>query len=135
MSYELDIDYGLKNEILNIDKIQKFFDENIIKLDYYNEFDFTNSDGSILIELKSRRCSIFDYNDTMISVSKINKSKKIIKNKAKKIEIYYFFYYSNNDLYYWKYDDTTNLRIDNCNYRGELKKNAYIPISLLRKIN
>ena len=135
MLYELDIDYGLKNEIINIDRIQKFFDEKIMKLDYYNEFDFTNVEGTLLLELKSRRCKLTDYNDTMISVSKLNKSKKLIKNKVKKIEIYYFFYYTNNDLYYWKYDDKVNLRIDNCNYRGELKKNAYIPISLLTKIN
>ena len=70
----------------------------------------------------------------MISVSKINKSKKIIKNKTKKIEIYFFFYFSNNDLYFWKYDEKINLRIDDCNYRNEIKKNAYINISLLTKV-
>ena len=35
-----------------------------------------------MIELKSRRCTINEYNDTMISISKINKAKKLIKNKV-----------------------------------------------------
>ena len=135
MLYQIDIDYGLQNEKLCINKIEKFFNQQLIKLDYYNDFDFTNNDNTLLIELKSRRCKISDYNDTMISVSKINKSKKIIKNKVKKVDIYFFFYYTDNNLYFWKYDDNVNLRIDNCNYRGENKKNAYIPISLLTKIN
>ena len=74
MLYELDVDYGLRNELLNINKIQKYFDESIIKLDYYNDFDFTNENGTILIELK-RRCKLTDYNDTMIPISKINESK------------------------------------------------------------
>ena len=135
MLYELDIDYGLQNEKICINKIEKYFDQKLFKLDYYNDYDFTNNDNSILIELKSRRCKKTNYNDTTIPVSKINKSKKIIKNKVKKIEIYFFFYFSNNDLYFWKYDEKINLRIDDCNYRNEIKKNAYINISLLTKIN
>ena len=86
--------------------------------------------------MKSRRCKISDYSDTMISISKINKAKKIIKNKDKKIEIYFFFYYLQNDLYYWKFDDNIILRIDdNCDYRGIRKKYTYIPTKLLTKIN
>ena len=136
MLYELDIDYGLKNEKICINKIEKYFNQQLVKLDYYNDFDFTNNDNSILIELKSRRCKISDYNDSMISISKLNKTKKIIKTKGnKRIEIYFFFYFTNNDLYFWKYDEKINLRNDNCIYRGETKKNAYIPIVLLTKIN
>ena len=133
MLYELDIDYGLKNENICFEKIERYFNEKLVKLDYYNDYDFTNSDNTLLIELKSRRCKITDYNDTMISVSKINKSKKIIRNKNKHIVIYFFFYYTNNDLYFWKFDEKVNLRIDNCNYRGETK--TYIPTALLTKIN
>ena len=113
MLYQIDIDYGLKNETECFNKIQKFFNEPIEKLDYYNNFDFSNLDNSIMIELKSRRCKITEYNDTMISISKINKAKKLIKNKDKKIQIYFFFYHLDDDLYYWKYDDKTILRVDN----------------------
>ena len=135
MLYELDIDYGLQNEKIYINKIEKYFDQKLFKLDYYNDYDFTNNDNSILIELKSRRCKIGEYNDTMISQSKINKAKKIIKNKSKKTDIYFFFYYLNNELNYWKYDDKINLRIDTCIYRLETKKNCYIPTNILTKIN
>ena len=135
MLYSLDIDYGLENEKLCITKIQSFFNQKLIKLDYYNDFDFTNSQNSILIELKSRRCKIGEYNDTMVSVSKINKAKKIVKNKTKITEIYFFFLFSNNDLYFWKYDDTVKLRIDSCVYRSKTTKNAYIPTNILVKIN
>ena len=136
MLYQIDVDYGLQNEKLCFEKIEKFFDEKIVKLDYYNNFDFSNSDNTIMIELKSRRCTINEYNDTMISISKINKAKKLIKNKNKNIQIYFFFYYIKNDLYYWKYDDKIDLRLDNnCNYRGIRKPYAYIDTKLLTKIN
>ena len=139
MLYQIDVDYGLKNEKICFEKIQNFFNEKneiIVKLDYYNPFDFCNSDNTIMIELKSRRCKISDYSDTMISISKINKAKKLIKNKNKNIQIYFFFYYLQNDLYYWKYDDKTDLRVDNnCNYRGVRKPYSYIPTHLLTKIN
>ena len=137
MLYQIDVDYGLENEKICFEKIQKYFKNDIIKkLDYYNNFDFSNSDNTIMIELKSRRCKITDYSDTMFPITKINKAKKLIKNKDKKIEIYFFFYYLQNDLYYWKFDDNIILRIDdNCNYRGIRKKYAYIDTKLLTKIN
>ena len=136
MLYQIDIDYGLQNEKICFEKIQNFFNEKIQKLDYYNNFDFSNLDNTIMIELKSRRCKIVDYDDTMINISKINVAKRLAKNKHKKIEIYFFFYYLNNELYYYKYNDKINLRIDdNCNYRGIRKQYAYIPTNLLTKIN
>ena len=135
MLYQIDVDYGLQNELICQSKIEQFFNQKLNKLDYYNDFDFTNN-NNLLIELKSRRCKITDYSDTMISISKINKSKKIIKNKNNNVEIYYFFYYLSNELYYWKFDDNIILRIDdNCYYRGIRKKYAYIPTKLLTKIN
>ena len=136
MLYQIDVDYGLENERICQSKIENFFNEKLKKMDYYNDFDYTNNNNNLLIELKSRRCKITDYLDTMISISKINKAKKLVKNKNKNIQIYFFFYYIQNQLYYWKYDDTIILRIDNnCNYRGVRKPYAYIPTNLLTKIN
>ena len=83
MLYEPDVDYGRKNELLNFKKIETFFDQKIKELDYYNDFDFSNEDGTILIELKSRRCNLTDYNDTIVSLTKFNKSKKISKTKIR----------------------------------------------------
>ena len=105
-------DYGLENEKICQIKIEQYFNQKLNKLDYYNDFDFSNSDNTIMIELKSRRCKIDDYEDTMINISKINLAKKLSKNKNKKIDVYFFFYYIQNDLYYWKYDDIV-LRVDN----------------------
>ena len=136
MLYQIDVDYGLQNELICQSKIENCLNQKINKLDYYNDFDFTNNDNNLLIELKSRRCKISDYSDTMIPITKINKAKKLIKNKDKHIEIYFFFYYLQNDLYYWKFDDNIILRIDdNCNYRGIRKPYTYIPTNLLTKIN
>ena len=136
MLYQIDVDYGLENERICQIKIEHFFNQKLNKLDYYNDYDFTNDNNNLLIELKSRRCKITDYSDTMISISKINKAKKLVKNKDKKFEIYFFFYYLQNDLYYWKFDDKIVLRLDNnCNYRGIRKQYAYIPTHLLTKIN
>ena len=136
MLYQIDVDYGLENEILCQSKIEQFFNQKLNKLDYYNDFDFTNDNNNLLIELKSRRCFINDYSDSMISISKINKAKKLSKNKNKNIQIYFFFYYIKDELYYWKYDDKIILRIDNnCNYRNVRKPYAYIPTNLLIKIN
>ena len=135
MLYQIDVDYGLENEKICQIKIEQYFNQKLNKLDYYNDFDFTNN-NNLLIELKSRRCKIDEYEDTMISISKINKAKKLIKNKDKHIEIYFFFYYLQNDLYYWKFDDNIILRIDdNCIYRNVRKQYAYIPTKLLTKIN
>ena len=136
MLYQIDIDYGLQNETECFEKIEKFFNQKLNKLDYYNNFYFSNLDNTLIIELKSRRCKINDYEDTMINISKINLARKLVKNKNKNIQIYFFFYYLQNELYYWKYDDKIDLRVDNnCNYRGIRKQYSYIPTILLTKIN
>ena len=45
MLYQIDIDYGAQNEILCKCKIEKFFNQKLQKLDYYNDFDFTNNNN------------------------------------------------------------------------------------------
>ena len=80
-----------------------------------------------------------NYIITQYSYDKAKQLNLIIKsskNRNKKIVIYFFFYYLQNDLYYWKYDDTIDLRIDdNCFYRNVRKQYSYIPTKLLTKIN
>ena len=139
MLYNIDIDYGRENEKIVFQKIKSFFgNEKMKELDYYHEFDYTNEYGTILCELKSRRCNFNEYNDTMLNVSKLNKCKRIIKNKSKKIVIYFFFYFKQNDLYYWKYNDTDDLRYSTCNRPDRVStinnKYAYISRNLLTKV-
>ena len=140
MLYNIDIDYGRENEIIIFDKLKLFFnDSNLKELSYYDEFDYSNEYGTILCELKSRRCNFNEYNDTMLNVSKMNKCKRLIKNKSKKIEIYFFFYFKQNDLYYWKYNESDDLRYSTCNRPDRVSsinnKYAYISRDLLTKVN
>ena len=65
--------------------------------DYYDEFDYSNEDGSILCKLKSRRCTYNEYNDTMLNCSKLNKCNQT-RMREKRIKILI--------------DDATELRAD-----------------------
>ena len=122
--------------------LQQHFNFPLIKLDYYNAFDFYNEKECVYIELKSRRCQIDTYNSTMIGMNKINKAKILAR---KNNSVYFFFYftksdYSECDLYYWKFN---LIDFDKCECKkggrvdrgkSEIKKYCYIPISLLIKI-
>ena len=138
MLYNIDIDYGRQNEVIIFAKLKKFFnDSNLKELSYYDEFDYTNENGTILCELKSRRCNFKEYNDTMLNVSKLNKCKRLIKNKSKKIEIYFFFYFKQNNLYYWKYNEIDDIRYDvggRVDRPNALKKYGFIRRDLLTKV-
>ena len=136
--YSIDIDYGRQNEIIIYDKLKLFFDDaNLKELGYYDEFDYSNEDGSIICELKSRRCSFNEYNDTMINCSKLNKCKRMSKNKQKKIDIYFFFYFEQSNLYYWKYDENADVRYSNggrVDRPNAIKKYGFISRNLLTKV-
>ena len=142
MNYQIDIDYGAKSEKQAIIILQQYFKFPLVKLDYYNIFDFYNEDQKVFIELKSRNCHVDTYKNTMVGMNKINKAKILSR---KKCNIYFFFYFTNTDyneceLYYWKFniDELDQLiykyggRVDR--FKNEIKKYAYIPITLLIKI-
>ena len=75
-------------------------------------------------------------------MNKINRSKILDKRN---FSVYFFFYFTNTDyneceLYYWKFNID---ELDQCEFKSggrvdrgknEIKKYAYIPISLLIKI-
>ena len=142
MNYEIDKNYGDECEKIVIVKLQNFFNNTLTKLDYYDNFDFIDDKQEIYIELKSRRCKINTYDTTMVGMNKINIA-KILTRKKKNVYSYFYFTnidYSASELYYWKYN-TIELdqvifkdggRVDR--QKREIKKYAYIPISLLIKI-
>ena len=137
MYYDIDVDYGRQNEIIIFEKIKLFFNEKMKELDYYHEFDYTNEDGTILCELKSRRCSFNEYNDTMLNCSKLNKCKRIVRNKNNKVQIYIFFYFNQNDLYYWKYNEQDDIRYSESgrvDRPNAIKKYGFISRNLLTKV-
>ena len=138
MLYHIDIDYGRINELIIFDKLKIFFkDHTLSELDYYNDFDYKNTDSTLLIELKSRRCEYETYTDTMINISKLNKCKRYSRNKKIKMEIYFFFYFNKNDLYYWKYNEVDTFRYGTCSRvdrENVAIKYAYISKDLLTKV-
>ena len=142
MNYQIDIDYGANCEKKAIIILQEYFKIPLVKLDYYNTFDFYNEQENVYIELKSRNCQVNTYTSTMVGMNKINKARLLIK---KNFTVYFFFYFTNSnysecDLYYWKFN---LLDFDKCEFKSggridrlknEIKKYFYIPISLLIKI-
>ena len=138
MLYEIDANYGDKCEKIVIIKLQNYFNNELTKLDYYDNFDFIDDKPEIYIELKSRRCKVDTYDTTMVGMNKINMA-KILNRKNK--NVYFCFYftdidYSTTELYYWKYNILVIYkkgdRVDR--QKRKIKKYAYIPISLLIKI-
>ena len=142
MSYQIDENYGEKAEKTAIIQLQQHFNFTLIKLDYYNPFDFYNETERVYIELKSRRCQINTYESTMVGMNKINKAKILAR---KNNSVYFCFYftksdYSECDLYFWKFN---LIDYDKCEFKAggrvdrgksEIKKYCYIPVSLLIKI-
>ena len=80
MNYQIDIDYGAKCEKKAIIQLQEYFKISLVKLDYYNTFDFYNEEQKLYIELKSRHCQVNTYITTMLGMNKINKARLLIKN-------------------------------------------------------
>ena len=74
----------------------------------------------------------------MLNCSKLNKCKRLIRNKNKKIEIHFFFYFKQNVLYYWKYNEKDDLRYSTCNRPDRISsqnnKYAYISRNLLTQV-
>ena len=142
MLYQIDENYGEKAEKTAIIQLQQHFNFTLIKLDYYNPFDFYNETERVYIELKSRRCQINTYESTMVGMNKINKAKILTR---KNNNVYFCFYFTKTDfsecdLYFWKFnlldfvqcECKTGGRVDRG--KSEIKKYCYIPISLLTKI-
>ena len=80
MNYQIDIDYGQIAEKKAIILLQEYFKFSLVKLDYYNSFDFYNEQENVYIELKSRHCQVNTYTSTMVGMNKINKARLLIKN-------------------------------------------------------
>jgi hypothetical protein len=109
--------------------IEKFGE--LKKLGKYAVFDFEGE--KVLIELKSRKCSINKYKETIVGKNKIDKG--IIQTK----DVYFFFNFDEG-LYYWKLDENLigNVRFGEGGRRdrgkAEIKDYCYIPCELLIKI-
>ena len=129
-----DFKFGLKNEDNLINSISNCLGCELIKLDQCNTFDFKNKDNTVLVELKTRRCSKNTYYDTMIGYDKVLESLKRLKEDY---SIYYVFKFIDG-LYYYKFTElhVNWIRSGGRSDRGrkEIKFYYHIPVSELIKI-
>lgn len=124
-----DLHFGLEKEKEYLELFQHYFSNNLKRTKQNSVFDY--EDSNCLIELKSRRCFLKTYSDTMIGVNKIQKAK--CSNQT----IYFVFSFLDG-LYYWKYDETVYLRYDRGGRKDrgkyEFKNYYFIPIEILTKL-
>jgi hypothetical protein len=91
-----DINYGKEKEDEKLELIRKLFGEKIKKIkEKYFVFDYGCED--CYVELKSRRCSSTQYNDTMVGKNKVDYAEHT------KRPVYFCFNFTDG-MYYWKYD-------------------------------
>jgi hypothetical protein len=117
------IEYGAAKENELLKNIQNKFGIDLKKtIGRYNRFDFINADT--LIELKSRRCNLKTYNDTMVGYNKI----EYAKGHPDKQVIFCFNF--NEGLYYHIYNRDAEYSIRDYNK----KPYCFIPTDLLLKV-
>ena len=129
-----DINYGKEKEDEKLELIRKLFGEKIKKIkEKYFVFDYGCED--CYVELKSRRCSSTQYNDTMVGKNKIDYARHTERPC-------YFAFAFTDGIYYWKFneDDITNGNVyfakGGRTDRGkiEIKDYAYIKKEILTQI-
>lgn len=132
---QADLIFGDNLEKRCIIQFNKFFKCSLKKISTNSIIDFIDDESKIVIELKGRRCSKHQYNDTMIGMNKLIESDKYIKLGY---TVYFAFSFTDR-LCYYQYDGTINKswirnggRID----RGCTETNSYyhIPCTLLKDI-
>ena len=88
-----DYNYGMIKEYETLKVLQDKFGSDLKKtVGQYNRFDFISSD--CLIELKSRRCGVNTYPDTMVGLNKLEYAKKNLDKQV------IFCFNFNEGLYY-----------------------------------
>ena len=132
---KVDLSFGIASEINLLDTFKTFFnDQTLVRTINNSIFDFEGD--NLLIELKTRTNTKDKYPDTMIGVNKIKKANVLYK-KNLEMQVYFVFCFTDG-LYYWKYDPTLNLRVDQGGRtdrgRLEIKSYAFIEVDLLTKL-
>lgn len=126
-----DYNYGMKKECETLKILQEKFGADIQKtIGQYNRFDFISSE--CLIELKSRRCGVNTYPDTMVGLNKLEYAKKHIDKKV------IFCFNFNEGLYYHIFSPDKHYSIregGRCDRgRSEIKSYFYINSTDLIKV-
>ncbi len=126
-----DVNFGIKNELVVLDKLKKYYPSIEKKTYKYCLYDFESN--SSIFELKSRRIYKDTYRDVLISGNKI----ECLLHHDKKGYVLFNFY---DGLYKFR---VTNKSLKECDFRSggrtdrgccEINDCVYIPTRLLRKI-
>ena len=128
-----DLDFGMKKEISELDKIRNRFSNSLKPTKDFFVFDYVSKD--CYVELKSRRNKLNTYPDTMVGKNKMDYA----ENADRPV---YFVFSFIDGLYYWKYnkEDIQNGKVrfsvgGRCDRgREEYKTYAYIKTDILELI-
>jgi len=131
-----DLTFGLASETQNIRWIQNFLGTTLEKTSTYSVMDWTSTDNTIYVELKTRRIKHDAYPTAIIGQNKV----AFCSDPNKK---YYFCYSYLDGLYYIKYDADVFANFERNNdyhrsYRPDTSNNAsgviFIPVNLLTSL-
>jgi hypothetical protein len=128
-----DLDFGMKKEISELDKIRNRFSNSLKPTKNFFVFDYVSKD--CYVELKSRRNKLNTYPDTMVGKNKMEYAESADR------PVYFVFSFIDG-LYYWKYnkEDIQNGNVKfsvggRCDRgREEYKTYAYISTKILQLI-
>lgn len=128
-----DLDFGLKKEISEIEKIRNKFSNRLKPTNNFFVFDYVSPE--CYVELKSRRNKLNTYPDTMVGKNKMDYAETTDR------PVYFVFSFIDG-TYYWKYnkEDITNGNVNfkiggRCDRdKNEYKDYAYINTSILELI-
>ena len=128
-----DLDFGMKKEISEIEKIRNKFSKSLKPTNNFFVFDYVSPE--CYIELKARRNKLNTYPDTMVGKNKMDYAETADR------PVYFVFSFIDG-LYYWKYnkEDILNGGVrfsggGRCDRgKAEYKDYAYISTNILQLI-
>tara|TARA_R110000737_G_scaffold281899_1_gene288538 strand:- start:150 stop:596 length:447 start_codon:yes stop_codon:yes gene_type:complete len=94
-----DLKFGLGQEVIIKDVLEKQFDTKLRKLPHFDPFDFIGN--NCVVEIKSRRIRHNQYDTIFFGLNKLKKGKMYLQEKIR----VYFVFNCNDGIYYWELYD------------------------------
>jgi hypothetical protein len=124
-----DLDFGINNEAIVLSLLEQHFKTTFNRNKRGAVFDYTSTDGSIEVELKSRRVAHNKYDTTLVGQNKVTHCDKDAG------KTYYFAFLFTDGLYIIKYEPEVFVTYErDDNYRRGARSDCYNPIQHLVKI-
>lgn len=138
--FSKDLHYGLNSEDVLLHTLNKYFKCNFKKTSTFESVDFIDKDRKIVVELKTRRNTRYQYPTTMIGSNKVEEAEKHINNPEGPYRVYFVFKFT-DDLCIFKVCEDSICesweKMGGRSDRGvyEHKLYYYIPVNLLKSIS